>query len=184
MPRDETDWEWETLHLRIIQYMENAVLSSVSNSSKFPGQFRVRFRPATKPFEWVLPHETRTMAIGLVLPPKTRHFHIKSVAPIKYLSSDRIMTQSTRKLCSYMRSFTSRFQICDTTNIHWVTTENQRILLQIWGYFTDILRILVGFQIWKREVKEHIKLHNLRIDHVTIWSELKYLIKAKCIGSI
>jgi len=30
---------------------------SVSNGSKSPGRFRVRFRPGTEPFQWVLPHE-------------------------------------------------------------------------------------------------------------------------------
>jgi len=32
-----------------------------------------------------------------------------------------------------------------------------------------------------REVKEQLKLHNLRTDHVTIRSELKYLIGAKIV---
>jgi hypothetical protein len=35
--------------------------------------------------------KTRTVAIGPVLPPKTRHFNTTSLAPIKYLSSDHIM---------------------------------------------------------------------------------------------
>jgi len=128
--------------------------------------------------------KTRTVAIGPVLPPKTWHFNIKSLAPIKYLSSDGIMTQSICKLCSFMRTFTSRFQICDRTNIHWVAIESLQISLEIWLYFTAILRILVRSQIWKREVKERIKLHNLHIDHVTIWPELKYLIGATGVGTI
>jgi len=53
--------------------------------------------------------KTRTVAIGPVLPPKTRHFNFTSLGPIRYLSSDRIMTRSIRKLCSFMRSFTSHF---------------------------------------------------------------------------
>jgi len=40
-------------------------------------------------------------------------------APIKYLSSDHIMTWSVRSLCCFSRSFTSRSQICDWTNICW-----------------------------------------------------------------
>jgi len=32
--------------------------------------------------------KTRTVAIGPVLPPKTRHFNLTTLAPIKYLSSD------------------------------------------------------------------------------------------------
>jgi len=123
--------------------------------------------------------KTWTVAIGLVLPPKTCHFNITSLAPIKYLSSDCIVTWSIRKLCSFMRSFTSRFQICDLTNICWVAIENPRFSHHIWTYFTAIQRILVGWQIWRLEAKEHIKLYNLIIDHVTILSELRYLIGAK-----
>jgi len=36
--------------------------------------------------------KTRTIGNGPVLPPKTRHLKFTIVAPIKYLSSDRIMT--------------------------------------------------------------------------------------------
>ena len=36
--------------------------------------------------------KTRTVAIGPVLPPKTRHCDITTLAPIKYLSSDCILT--------------------------------------------------------------------------------------------
>ena len=39
--------------------------------------------------------------------------------------------------------------------------------------------MLVGSQIWKWEVKERLKLHNLRIEHVVIRSELKYSIVAR-----
>jgi len=46
------------------------------------------------------------------------HFTVHpALAPIKYLSSDRIMTSSVRKLCSIGRSFISCFQICDPTDI-------------------------------------------------------------------
>jgi len=133
---------------------------------------------------WSYHLKTWTVAIGLVLPPKTWHFNITSLAPIKYLSSDRIMTRSICKLCSFMRSFTSSFQICDWTNICWVAIENLRISIAIWCYFPAILQILVRSQIWTREVKEHVKLHNLHIDHVMIQAELKYLIGAKGVGTI
>ena len=74
-----------------------------------------------------------------------------------------------------MRSFTSQFQIGDRTNIGQVAIENTRFSLETWPHFTVILRILVGSQIWKREVKERTKLHNLHIDHVTIRLELRYI---------
>jgi hypothetical protein len=94
------------------------------------------------------------------------------------------MTWSTPKLCSFMRSCTSRFQICDRTNNRWVAIDNSRNTRQIARYFTAILWIVVGCQIWTREVKERIKQHNLRADHVTIRSELKYLIGAKGVGTV
>jgi hypothetical protein len=42
------------------------------------------------------------------------------LAPIEYLSFDRIMTWCLHRLCSLSRSFTSRFQNWDPTDIRWV----------------------------------------------------------------
>ena len=102
-----------------------------------------------------------------------------TLAPIKYLSSDRIMTWSIHKLCSISRSFTSRFQICDPNDIRWVAVKYRLNLSEIGGFSIATQRILVGSQISKREVNERPKLHNLRIVHVVIRSELKYLIGAR-----
>jgi hypothetical protein len=128
--------------------------------------------------------KTWTVAIGPVLPPKTRHFNRSWLAPIKNLRSDHIMTWSTCKLWSFLRSFTFHFQMCDWTINRCVSFENPRILRINGRCFTAILWILVGFQVWTREVKERIKLQNLRVDHVTIRSELKYLIGAKGVGTV
>jgi len=87
-------------------------------------------------------------------------------------------------VCSFSRSFTSRCQICDRTNIGWVAIENPRILLQIWCYFTAIQRILMRSQIWKREVEEHVTLQNLRFHHVTIHWDIGYLIRTKVAGTM
>jgi len=121
---------------------------------------------------------TRTVATGLTTR-KTRHFNTTTLPPIKYLSSDRIMTWSVRRLCSSSRSFTSRSQICDLTNIRWVAIENPLISLTICPFLTATQRISVGSQIGKWEVKERPELHNLHTDHVTIQWELKYLIGGK-----
>jgi len=128
--------------------------------------------------------DTRTIAIGPVLPPKTRHFNITTLAPIKNLSSDRIMTWSVCRLFSSSRSFTSRFQICDPTNICWVAIENPIVSCKIGLHFTATQRISVRSQIWKREVKEGLELHNLHTDHLMMQSELKYLIGAKVVGTV
>jgi len=128
--------------------------------------------------------KTRTFGNGLVLPPKTRHFKITILTPIKYLSSDCTMTWSVCTLCSFSRSFTSRCQIWDRTNIRWVTIENPRISHNILCYFTAIQWILVRSQIWKREVKERLKLHNLCIHHVMIRWDLRYLIGVKIAGTV
>jgi len=128
--------------------------------------------------------KTRTVGNGAVLPPKTRHFKCTIFAPIKYLSSDRIMTWSVRKLSSFSPSFTSRIQICDRTNNGGGAIENPRNSLKNRLYFTATQRISVRSQIWMREVKEGLKLHNLHTGHVTIWSELIYLIGAKAVGTV
>jgi len=155
------------------------VNDSVSNGSKLPGRFWVRFHPnpdrgngfyhTKNPDHWNWAGFTS----------KTRHFNLTIWAPIMYLSSDRIMTWLICRLYSFSPSFTSSFQICDLTNIRWVAIENPWISLNISCYSTAIPRILVGSQIWKRDVKEGLKLHNLRIHHDMIRSELKYLIGGK-----
>jgi len=104
-------------------------------------------------------------------------------APIKCLSSDRIMTWCIRRLCSFSPSFTSCFQICDPTNIHWVAFENTPISPKINTYFTATQGILFGSQIWNQVVNERVKLRNLCIHHVMIRSELQYLIGAKDVGT-
>ena len=118
------------------------------------------------------------------LPPKTRHFKSTIVPPIKYLSSDHIVTWSVRRLCSFSPSFPSRSHIYDRTNIRWVAIENPHFLAEIPLFFAAIQRILVQSQIWQQEVKEGLKLHNLHIDHVMIRSEPKYFIGAKVAGTV
>jgi hypothetical protein len=82
--------------------------------------------------------KTWTAAIWPVLQPNIRHFNITGVAQMMYLSSDRIMTRSVRRLCSAGRSFTSHFQMCDMTNICCVAIENPQLCLQIQTNFIAI----------------------------------------------
>jgi len=128
--------------------------------------------------------KTPTIGNGPVLPPKTWHFKFTILAPIKYLSSDRIMTWSVRTLCSFRSSFTSSFLICDPTIIRGVAIENPRISITIGPFFTATQQISVWSQIWMLEVKELITLHNQHTDHVTVRSELKYWIGAKAVGTV
>jgi len=46
-----------------------------------------------------------------------------TLAPIKYLSSDSIVTWSIIKLYSFMCSFASSLQICHPTNIRWIAVK-------------------------------------------------------------
>jgi len=117
-------------------------------------------------------------------PPNTRHFKSTILAPIKYLSSNRIVTWSVNRLCSFSPWFHSRSQICDPTSIRWGAIENPHFSADISPYFTANQRILAQSQIWQPEVKEGITLHNLRTDHVTIRSELRYLIGGKVAGTV
>ena len=123
--------------------------------------------------------KTRTVAIGPVSPPKTRHFSITTLGPIKNLISDHIVTWSVCRLFSSSRSFTSRVQIWDPTNIHWVAIENPKISCTIGLCFIATQRISLRSQTCQREVKEGPELHNLHTDHLVIRTELKYLIAAK-----
>jgi len=111
-------------------------------------------------------------------------FHITvpaTLPPIRYLSSDRIVTGSVRKSCIFSPSFTSRCQICDWANIRWIAVKYSDISAEKCGFSIATQRILVGSPIWEREEKEGLTLHNLRTNHVTIRSELRYLIGAKIV---
>ena len=101
------------------------------------------------------------------------------LAPIKYLSSDRIVTWFICSLYSVSRSFPSHSQICNRINIRWGPVNNLPISCRITYYVTASQWILVRWQIGKREVEELLILYNLRIHHVLIQSELKYRIPAK-----
>jgi len=147
--------------------------NSVSNGSA------LGLEPEPNPCNGLYHAKIRTVANGPVLPPKTRHFNNTTLAAIKYLSSDRIVTWSVRRLCSSSRTFTSRVQICDLTNIRWVALENPVILRKISLYVTATQRISVGSEIWKWEVNKRLELHNVRTDHVVLQLELKYSIGAK-----
>jgi len=122
--------------------------------------------------------KTRTVLIGPVLPTKTGHLNMTSLPPTEYLSSDRIMRWSVRRLCRFRPSFTSYLEIYDLINICWVVIENPRISHEISYYFTAIQPILSGLQSWAREVKERLILHKLRTGHVTIQLEHRNIIGA------
>jgi len=147
--------------------------SVVSNVFKFPGRFRVPVHPNPDRGNGFYHMKNPDHWNWASFISKTLHFNLTIWAPIHYLSSDRIMTWSIRRLFSFSPSFTSSLQICNWTNIRWVAIENPRMLLEILCYFTAIQPILVWSQIWKRDMKEGLKLHNLGIHHVMIWSELK-----------
>jgi len=128
--------------------------------------------------------KTWTVAIRPVLPPKTRHFNLTTLAPIRYLSSDHKVKWSVHRLCSFTNSFAARFQIWDPTNICGVTFENLWISPGIGHYFTATQQISVGSQIWMLDVKQRINLHHVRINHVTVRSELTFLIGDKAVGTV
>ena len=133
----------------------------------------------------VLPHEKPgPLAFGPVSTLKPGLCKPRYLAPIKCLSSDRIMSRSVHRLCRLGRSFNSRFRIGDPTNIGWVANENLLISCIMSLYFTATQWISVKLQMWKREVKDRLVLHNLRTDHVMIRSELKYLTGAKVAGTV
>ena len=132
----------------------------------------------------VLPHEKPgPLPFGPVSTSKPGLCEPRCFAPIKYFSSDRIMTWCICRLCSFSRYLISGFQICDPTNIRWVAIENPWMSVKIYAYFTATRQISARSQFSKQEVKDRLELHNLRIHHVMIRSELEYLIRAKNVAT-
>jgi hypothetical protein len=121
---------------------------------------------------------------GLVLLPKHRHFNITTLPPIKYLSSDHIMTWSVCRLCSSTRSVTLQIRIYDPTNIRWVAIEYLPISLTMRSVFAGTQRISVGLQLVLREVKEWPEVQNLHTDRLTMNWEFKYLIGGQGVGTV
>jgi len=108
------------------------------------------------------------------------HFTVlTTLAAIKYLSSDRIVTWSIREMCRLMTYFISHSQICDRISIHRVAVKLSPKSRQNDRVFIPTPWQLVRLQIGEQEMKEGMKLHISRIDYVTIRSELKYLIGAR-----
>jgi hypothetical protein len=114
----------------------------------------------------------------------TRHFKSTLLRPIKYLSSDSILTWTVCRLCCFSHSFGSCSHICDWNNICWVDIENPLFFAEISLSFTAIQRILVQSQIWQWEVEEGLTRHNMHIYHIVIRSEPKYLIVGKVAGTV
>jgi len=112
------------------------------------------------------------------------HFNITTLAPIKYLSSDRSVTWSVHRLCSSSRSFTPRSQICVPTNIPRVAIEDRPISQTISPDFTATGPMSVGSQIGNWEAIWQLEMHNLHTDHVTIRQELKYSIGGTGVGTL
>jgi len=87
-------------------------------------------------------------------------------------------------LSSCSPTFTSRIQSCDRTNIRGGAIDYPRNTLKHRLNLTATQRISVRLQIWMREVKEGLKPHNLRTDHVMIQSELIYIIGVRVTGTV
>jgi len=106
-----------------------------------------------------------------------------SLAWIKFLGSDRIMTWSVRKLFSFSSSFTSRLQNSGATNIGWVALKYRQIWYEIRGFSIPTQQIFFALRFWTWEVNVRPIIQNLYTDHVTIRSELGSLIAAKVMRS-
>jgi len=134
---------------------------------------------------WLFPGtDLKSGILDWVEPGLQFHYTVPATfTPIQDLNSDCIITWSIRWLCSYYHSFASHIHICDRTHIHWIIVKSHHIVCNIRGFSMATQWIFVWSQIWQREVKERQKLHNVLIDHVMIWSELRYIIGAKIVNS-
>lgn len=111
------------------------------------------------------------------------HCTVPATLPaINVLGSNYILIWSICWLCSFSSSSTCRLQICDRSNIHWMAVKLCNKLCKIHKLLILAQRILVGLQVWNREVKLWPTLHNLCIDHCMIQPELRYWIGVKDVG--
>ena len=169
------------------------MFASVSNGSRQPSsslhfdwQFGLvwfQTRPKTRTvlvLAGCYPDRTLNHGFLAVLEPdRGSNFQVAAaLALMKYLSSDCILIWWICRICSSTRSFTSRIQISHPTDFRGVAVKHGPISSEIRGFSIATQPILVVLHIWKWKLKERLKLHNLHIHHVTIRSELKYLIGA------
>jgi len=83
----------------------------------------------------VLPHEIHgRLPFGPISTSKHGLCKPRCFAPIRYLSSDRIMTWCICRLCRLGCSITSRCQNWLPTNVCWVSVENPRLSVIIYAY--------------------------------------------------
>jgi len=77
----------------------------------------------------IVSHDSSSVHVQVVLatgPDLGSNFTVPTpLPPIKYLSSHRIVTWSVGRICSCGRSFTSRFSICNATDIRWVAVKER-----------------------------------------------------------
>jgi len=99
-------------------------VSSVSNGSVLPG-FGPGWDRMDGPSPGQEPPSNPTLFVlaGLLPGPQIHCTVPLTLTPNKYMSSDRIVTWSVHKLCSFSPSFTSRIQVCDRTDIRWVAVK-------------------------------------------------------------
>jgi len=136
-------WEVEIINPSIPRHdarLPQSLLATRSNSQVGCGSGSTRTRTvAASPATWT----PWPIGHGPVLPPTTQHFKFTMLAPIKCVSSDHIMIWSVCTLCRFGRSFTSRFQICNWTDIRWVANEHLQLSPKTCCFFTVIQWILV-----------------------------------------
>jgi hypothetical protein len=101
---------------------------SLFNSSNLVEPFRVRVGTGIESLRLVLPPKNLDRWNRADL--KTQYFNLTTWAPIKYLSSDHIVTWSIRRLCKISRCFTHGVQICDPTNIYLVKIKTRQLRLK------------------------------------------------------
>jgi len=115
-----------------IHWKMSHVIISVTNGSKFPVQFWVRFHPEPDCGKELYHTKNPDHCYWASLQPKSPYFNLTTSVPIKYLSSDCIVTWLICRLSSFIRPFISSSHICDPTIISWVAIKNPQISYEMW----------------------------------------------------
>jgi len=108
----------------------------------------------------------------------------KVLARNMLVNSDCISTCSIRIICSFRCSFAPCSPVYDAINISLVAVENQQHSIHFLLYFTATWWRLIWLEFVQWEMKERIKVYISLINHVVIWSDNKYLIAAKDVGTV
>jgi len=162
------------------QYPVGFVLSGVSNGSKLAVRSQVRVGTKLETLQQVIPHQKTKQH---PIPRFFGWFHIFTNSELWLQLSIWVLIVSQYDIYVKDAALDARSLAILQFAIRSAYVESLRKWPNFGHYFTANQHIVIGSKIGQWEVKEHLKLRVLRIYHIVIKSELKYLIGGKVLSS-